>query len=352
MQLSDLGEFGLIKRIRKRSEVSSPDILKGIGDDAASVKITAKRILITSDMMLEGVHFDLSFMTFYQLGYKILAVNISDIFAMGGKPKYFLLSIGIPNIYNSKDIDELYSGVMKAAKRFGIAIIGGDTCSSLHGLVASGTLLGEADRAIYRSGANIGDGIFVTDTLGDSAMGLMILKKLGKKISLKMQDAKCKMQNAKFTVHASHFTLHGLLPLLKRHLMPEPKPLKNTVGVTSMIDISDGLLIDLSHICDESNAGAIIYRDKIPISRELKNLSKALGNDPLEFALKGGEDYALLFTAPPSLKTDAVRIGEIIKKGRFIVDEKGRKIPFKAEGYEHFKKQIRNPKSKARNNIK
>jgi len=312
MRLSKIGEFGLIKRIRNSCKVFSPDILKGIGDDAAVVRSAAKKVFITSDMMLEGVHFDLSFTTFYQLGYKVMAVNISDIFAMGGSPKYFLLSLGIPRDYDSESIDELYSGLMNAARRFGIAIIGGDTCTSMHGLVASGTLLGEADRVIYRSGAKIGDGIFVTDTLGDSAMGLMLLKS---------QELKVKGQKLK-----------------RRHLMPDPKPLKNTEGITAMIDISDGLLIDLSHICDESKTGAIIYKNKIPISRELRKISQLLGRDPLEFALRGGEDYVLLFTAPADFKTDAVRIGEIIKKGRFIINEKGEKTPFKAEGYEHFKK--------------
>lgn len=311
MQLSKIGEFGLIKCIRNSCKVSSPDILKGIGDDAAAIKIAARKILITSDIMLEGVHFDLSFMTFYQLGYKILAVNISDIFAMGGNPKYFLLSLGIPKDYDSEDIDALYSGLRDAAKKFGVAIIGGDTCASIYGLIVNGTLIGDADRIIYRSGANIGDGIFVSGTLGDSAMGLMLLKN---------QELKFKGQKLK-----------------RRHLMPDPKPLKNTEGITAMIDISDGLLIDLSHICDESKTGAIIYKDKIPLSRELRKISQLLGNDPFEFALRGGEDYILLFTASADFKTDAVRIGEITKKGRFIINEKGEKTPFKAEGYEHFK---------------
>jgi thiamine-monophosphate kinase len=337
MRLSKIGEFGLIKCLRNRCEVTSPEILKGIGDDAAAIKFAAKKILITSDMLLEGIHFDLSFTTFYQLGYKVLAVNISDIFAMGGNPKYFLLNLGVPKIYDSKDIHELYSGIMKIAKKFGVVIVGGDTCASRQGLMLSGTLIGYADRIIMRSGANIGDGIFVTDTLGDSAMGLMILKKLGRKIPIRVQNEKCKMKNVKFTVHSSRFTVHGVLPLLKRHLMPEPQPLKDARKVTSMIDVSDGLLIDLSHICDESKVGAIIYKKRIPVSRELVDIAKDLNMDPIKFALTGGEDYVLLFTAPPHIKTKAVRIGEIIKKGRFIVDSKGGKKPFKAEGYEHFK---------------
>ena len=375
MLLSKLGEFNLIKKFRTSFAKTSSEIITGIGDDAAAISRTTKKgtiTLITTDMLIEGVHFDLSYTTFYQLGYKSLAVNISDIFAMGGKPKHFLVGLGIPKNYDSRDIDELYSGIKNLAKKFTINIIGGDTCASRHGLVLSGTLTGETKKAITRSGAKPGDSIFVTNTLGDSAMGLMLLKKMGKKIPVTMQNEKRKMnqkipphppiiplhpplkkgdrggflnggwgdfqmKNAKFSVHYSLFTVHRILPLLKRHLMPEVAPLKNTGGITSMIDISDGLLIDLSHICDESNAGARIYMDKIPVSKELIETAERIGVNYIDFALKGGEDYALLFTAPANIKTKAFRIGEITKKGRIIVNETGRERPFKAEGYEHFK---------------
>jgi len=323
MRLSEIGEFNLIRRLRTLCKSTAKDIVLGIGDDTAAIKIATKKILITSDMLLEGIHFDLSFTTFYQLGYKVLAVNISDIFAMGGNPKYFLLNIGVPKAYDSKDIHKLYSGIMKIAKKFGVVVVGGDTCASRQGLVLSGTLLGHADRIIMRSGAREGDGIFVTGTLGDSSMGLMLLKK--------MRTKNWKLRTSHFPVPTSQ------LRLIKRHLMPEPKPLKNTEGITSMIDVSDGLLIDLSHICDESKVGAIIYKERIPVSRELINTAENLGLDPIKFALTGGEDYILLFTAPPEIKTKANRIGEIIKRGRFVVDSRGKKTPFKAEGYEHFK---------------
>jgi thiamine-monophosphate kinase len=326
MQLSKIGEFGLIKHFRTRCAYASPEILKGIGDDSAVIKGGKDKILITSDILLEGIHFDLSFTTFYQLGYKVLAVNISDIFAMGGNPKYFLLNLGVPKTYDSKNIHELYSGIIKIAKKFGVAVVGGDTCASRQGLVLGGALVGYADRIIMRSGAREGDSIFVTGTLGDSAMGLMILKKVRTK--------NWKLRTSRFQVPSSQ------LKLIKRHLMPEPEALKNTEGVTSMIDVSDGLLMDLSHICDESKVGAIIYRDKIPVSRELANAARELSIDPINLALRGGEDYVLLFTAPPDIriKTKAIRIGEIIKKGRFIIDSKGKRTLFKAEGYEHFKK--------------
>ncbi|MBI5194708.1 MAG: thiamine-phosphate kinase [Nitrospirae bacterium] len=335
MRLSQLGEFNLIKKLRMSSASAAPEILKGIGDDTAAVKIRGGITLITTDMLIEGIHFDLSFTTFYQLGYKALAVNISDILAMGGKPKYFLVGLAAPGHFTSNHIDELYAGMRALANKFKINIIGGDTCASKHGLIISGTLIGKCNKIIPRSGAKTGDAIFVTKTLGDSAMGLLLLKKFKFHPDLfgtnfKISDAKCKISNNKFTVRS-------ILPLLKRHLQPEIAPVKNTKGINSMIDISDGLLIDLSHICDESKTGARIYLDQIPVSGELAGTAKKLKVNPMGFALKGGEDYALLFTAPASFKTNAFRIGEIISGERFVVHPDGREKAFKPEGYEHFK---------------
>lgn len=331
MRLSRLGEFNLIKKLRTSSASDASEILKGIGDDAAAVKIRGGITLITTDMLLEGIHFDLSFTTFYQLGYKALAVNISDIFAMGGQPKYFLVGLALPGDYNTKYVDELYAGMKSLAKKFGINIIGGDTCASKHGIIISGTLIGKSSKIITRSGAKAGDAIFVTKTLGDSAMGLCIFNKL------KVQNAKCKISNAKLQKINAGITVRSVLPLFRSHLQPEIAPAKNTRGITSMIDISDGLLIDLTHICDESKTGARIYTDKLPVSKELLETAKKLKANPIDFALKGGEDYALLFTAPADFKTNAFRIGEIIPRERFIVYPGGREKPFKPEGYEHFK---------------
>ncbi|NOZ69179.1 MAG: thiamine-phosphate kinase [Deferribacteres bacterium] len=318
MRLSGVGEFGLIKKLRDMCAGSPPGLIAGIGDDAAAVRTGNRNILVTSDMMIEGVHFDLSFTTFYQLGYKFLAVNISDIFAMGGRPGYFFASLGIPRSFRTADIEELYTGIKKIADESGVTVAGGDTCASGAGFVLSGTLTGEAKRVIKRSGAKKGDGVFVTDTLGDSAMGLRLLKRRGRRVR-------------SFSSSAPR------LKLMKRHLMPEPRPAGNLSAITSMIDVSDGLLADLGHICDESRVGAVIYRDKIPVSAELAGTAKSMNIDPVELALRGGEDYALLFTAPPGIRTRAFRIGEITGKGRFIIDEKGRKAVFKSEGYEHFR---------------
>ncbi|UCH80538.1 MAG: thiamine-phosphate kinase [Nitrospiraceae bacterium] len=318
MQLSEIGEFGLIKKIRDTCRSSAKDLITGIGDDAAAVKNSSGDLLITSDMMIEKTHFDLSYTTFKQLGYKFLAINISDIFAMGGTPEYFVISLGLPDKIMLRDIEELYAGINAIAKKFNVKIIGGDTCSSKQGFILNGTLTGRAKKIIPRSGAQKGDGIYVKGSLGDSAMGLYLLKKYGKKVH-------------------TFSPLTPRLKVIRDHLMPTPVPLAYTKGVTSMIDISDGLLIDVSHICDESRVGAVIYENLIPVSRALREVTDRAGIDPLILAMRGGEDYRLLFTSRHRLRTGAVRIGEIIHKERIIVDSKGRKRALKPEGYEHFK---------------
>jgi thiamine-monophosphate kinase len=311
--LSELGEFGLIKQIENICRKKTRDVLLNIGDDAAAVKTSSKITLLSSDMLTEGVHFDLKTASFRQLGHKILAVNLSDIFAVGGRPKFFLLNIAVPFKCRAGNIKEIYRGIKKLADQHGVSIVGGDTTASKKGLVLSGTLVGETARVISRKGAKPGDGIFVTGTLGDSAMGLELLKK------------------------GSRNKTQSKLILCKRHLVPEPMPLKRTKDITSMIDISDGLLADLSHICDESGTGALLHEDKIPLSKELLAIAKTAGKDPLKYALKGGEDFVLLFTSSAKSKKGTVRIGEITKNGRYIIDSQGMKKRFRAEGYEHFK---------------
>jgi len=313
--LSNIGEFGLIKQIENICRKGGRNVLIDIGDDAAAVRTGSKTTLLCSDMLTEGVHFDLKTTSCRQLGHKILAVNLSDIFAMGGKPKYFLLNLAIPSACSANDIKDIYRGIKRLADRHGVSVVGGDTVSSKAGLVLSGTLVGETDRVISRKGARPGDSIFITGTPGDSAMGLEILK-----------------QGAGHRVKGT-----GKRALCKKHLMPEPEPIKRKKDITAMIDISDGLLADLSHICDESKAGAVINTDRIPLSDALISVCNTAKKDPLEYALKGGEDFILLFTSSAKKKKGAVRIGEIIKSGRYIIDSHGKKRRFKAEGYEHFK---------------
>jgi len=321
MQLTEIGEFGLIRKIERLCRQEMNGLVLGIGDDSAIIRDLSGFILMTSDILIQDVHFDLRYTTLKQLGHKVLAVNISDIFAMGGRPRFFLLDIGIPGGFDSKDVEEIYRGMKALAKRYGVGIIGGDTSLSRKGLFLCGTLIGESERPITRSGARVGDGIFVTGTLGDSAMGLELLKR--GYMASDSGDRKMKGRH--------------LSRLIKRHLTPEPVMLSRTDDVTSMIDISDGLLIDLCHLCDSSNVGALIYKDRIPLSEELRGVADALREDPYVYALGGGEDYHLLFTSPSREREEGIRIGEIIRRGRHIIDETGRKMPLKAEGYEHFK---------------
>ncbi|MBI5181568.1 MAG: thiamine-phosphate kinase [Nitrospirae bacterium] len=327
MKLSELGEIGFLKKIEASLRLSDKSVLIGIGDDAAAVRVSkGKMLLATTDLLTEGIHFDLRYTSFFQLGAKALLVNISDIAAMGGIPKYALIAIAVPDNIKVEELNELYRGINKTASSYNVSIIGGDTSGSKNGLTINITLLGEAKQGniVRRGGAKIGDKIFVTGTLGDSSAGLELLKK-GKRIGF----------------------------LINRHLRPIPR-LKEACFIaqnrlaTSMIDISDGLSTDLNHICRMSRVGAVIYEEKIPVSAGLRNI--CLKKHPLHYALSGGEDYELLFTvneknvikiysAISKNKISATMVGEIteLKKGMLILDSKGQKRPLLPTGFNHFR---------------
>jgi len=352
MRLSQIGELSLLEQIRKRFGKQSRNIIVGIGDDAAVLKQVDTNLLVTTDMMVEGVHFDLNFTTPFQIGFKLVSVNVSDIYAMGGKPSYLLLSLAMNNYTEKSFIDKFFDGVQRAIKLYGISLVGGDLSSSKSLMSLSATLIGYTKRHIQRSGARVGDKIYVTGPLGDSACGLMLLKeKIKKPVPFEnlnaMQRARCKELRAK-NKNSLLFALCPKLlkeglpwkvvePLLRRHLIPEARDPKEFVRyATAIIDISDGLLIDLSRLCDESKVGARIYIEKIPVSYELKKAASYLGISPIKLALSGGEDYELLFTAPANKKVKALHIGEITESERVIIDSSGRKKAFSAEGYQHF----------------
>jgi thiamine-monophosphate kinase len=328
MRISDLGEFGLIERIRKTASRNTRRAPIGIGDDAAALLLSpSATLLATTDMLIEGVHFDLKTTDLFSLGWKSAAVNLSDIAAMGGEPRFCLTAIGIPPSLTVEDITEFYRGVTACLKKFGAVLVGGDTCASPKDLVISVTMLGESERKrmITRSGARPGDLIYVTGTLGDSAAGLELL------------TAGASSQNP------------GVRRLIEKHLRPVPRIAEgrklNVSGiVSSMIDVSDGLSSDLGHICDQSGVGAEVFADRMPLSKELRSV-KSLARPALEFALSGGEDYELLFTSPVerereimSLRVRATVIGAITRqKGMYLVTEKGGIHPLAPGGYEHFR---------------
>jgi len=341
MKLFQIGELCLLEQIRKRFEQHPPNILIGIGDDAAAIKPLNENLLITTDMMVEEVHFNLNFITPYQLGFKLVSVNVSDIYAMGGKPKFLLLNIAMNKNTDKKVMDYFLDGVDEAMKLYGLFLIGGDLSTSCKDITLSATLVGSAKKYIKRSGAKVGDKIYVTGNLGDSACGLELLKKIKRPVHLN-KDTQHETPHSIVSALRSQLLIKGLNwnevePLLRRHLLPQARnPNSVTKNATSMIDISDGLLIDLSRICDESKVGARIYTENIPLSSELKRVSSYLGISPLRLALSGGEDYELLFTAPAGKKIEATHIGDITESERVIVDILGKERTFSAEGYQHF----------------
>ncbi len=278
MKLSHLGEFGLIERIRHKLHVGR-GVRIGIGDDAAWIENQAGSSLVTADLLIDGVHFNLKWTSLFDLGFKSLAVNLSDIAAMGGTPAYVILSLGIPANFDSKSIDDFYRGLNTLARPSRVSVVGGDT-SSAKGLVVSACVIGHAPRKpIRRAGATVADDIYVTGTLGDSALGLKLLR--SGRTNLKSK---------------------GVAQLIVRHHRPTPRLLAGALLgkeqlATAMIDVSDGLLQDLGHICRASNLGAVIQNDRLPLSSPYRALA---GKDGTRHALSGGEDYELLFCARPS----------------------------------------------------
>ncbi len=326
MKLRDLGEFGLIDRIAAGVK---PDrsVVVGIGDDAAALAPTPGCLsLVTSDMLLEGVHFDLSFSEPDTLGKKTVAVNLSDLAAMGAIPRHFLLSLAIPPELPLEFLENFIAGLLARAGQFGVTLIGGDTCSSKSGLVISVTAMGEQlpEQVVRRSGARAGDLLFVTGTLGDAALGLELLRR-----GERQGDA------------------------IDRHRDPEPRVLAGVALAerrlaTAMIDVSDGLLADLGHILGLSGVGARLELAKIPLSPCYNERIPQIAAEPYALALGGGEDYELLFTAPPAKKAEVLAvlagiglqvslIGEINASGRLmLVAADGADYQPVSRGYNHF----------------
>jgi thiamine-monophosphate kinase len=324
MKLGRVGEFGLIEKIRKAAPQGS-GVRVGIGDDAAWLASGGAALLVTADLLIEKIHFDLRWTSFYALGYKTLAVNLSDIAAMGGVPAYLTLSLAIPAKFRSEDIQEFYRGVGALAAPSGVSVVGGDT-SRAGRFFISAALIGRAPyRPILRSGARPGDDVYVTGTLGDSALGLKLLKK------------KSKAGAAAYLIRRHNYPTARLRAgaLLARRRL-----------ATAMIDVSDGLLQDLGHICRASGVGAEIWAEALPLSPAFRKLS---GGDAA-MALGGGEDYELLFTARPRarkifarlkarLGVRVTRIGRCLgpREGVNVLDSRGRPRKSSLRGYDHFK---------------
>jgi len=325
MRLKERGELSLLKGIQKRFKGRAKDIATGIGDDCAVVIPRKEKLLLTTDMMVEGVHFDFAFTTHFQIGFKIISVNVSDIFAMGGNPRFVLLDIAAPEDTDEDSLDSLFKGMEKAFRHYRITLVGGDLSAS-EAFVVSATLIGYAKKPVLRSGARPGDRIYITGNLGDSACGLELLKRIKRPVSLETGE--------KIHTPLGWSTME---PLLRRHLFAEVRKPGRLAGIaTAMIDVSDGLFIDLFRLCEESRVGARICMKQLPLSVQMKKTASFLGREPDVFATSGGEDYQLLFTAPLGRRVNAACIGEITDSERVIIERDGSERPFSPEGYQHW----------------
>lgn len=333
-EISTLGEFGLIRHLTDQIELKNESSVLGIGDDAAILDYKDKQVLVTTDLLLEGIHFDLTYVPLKHLGYKSAVVNFSDIYAMNGTPKQITISIGISKRFSVEDLEEFYSGVKLACEIYGVDIVGGDTSASLTGLAISITCIGEGEkeRIVRRSGAKETDLICVSGDLGAAYMGLQLLER-EKRVFKGEKD---------FT---PDFT--GKEYLLERQLKPEARKdiiaSLHQAGIlpTAMMDISDGLSSELLYISKESNVGCRIYEDRIPIDYQTAVMAEQFNMNLITAALNGGEDYELLFTVPLS-DHDKVStlsgikvIGHITKPslGNFLVGRDGGEVELQAQGW-------------------
>lgn len=338
MLLKDLGEFGLIKRLTRDCVIDPTSVIVGIGDDAAAIKVSEdKLLLITTDLLVEKIDFTLQTSTPYQIGWKSLAVNLSDIAAMGGIPTHAFISIGLPPDTSVEFADQIYTGLKDIALKYKVNILGGDVSATPKNIIINVALLGEIEPQflITRSGARIDEVIVVTGTLGDSAAGLEVLMK---KLPLDFLGAR------------------GGRATIERQLKPEPRVaagriLATSGFVNSIIDISDGLASEVHHICESSQVGAQIWLDTIPISKQTSKIAELAGKSPYDLALYGGEDFELLFTCPFD-KVDILKkrlksecqlpitvVGKVVKanSGVKLKAKNGKLQTLNAKGYEHFK---------------
>jgi thiamine-monophosphate kinase len=335
-RIAELGEFGLIDRLTKHIQIKNKSTLKGVGDDAAVFDYGDKCVVFTTDLLTEGVHFNLMYVPLKHLGYKSVIVNLSDIYAMNARPKQITVSLAISNKFSVEAVEELYSGIYLACENYGVDLVGGDTTSSLTGLTISISALGEArqEDLVYRSGANPGDLLCVSGDLGGAYMGLQLLER----------------ENEVFKVNPNEQPqLQGYDYILGRQLKPEARGdvvnafEKLQVKPTSMIDISDGLSSEILHLCKNSKVGCSLFEEKVPMDLQTKEMAEELNINPLVAALNGGEDYELLFTLSPEdaekIKNDPdfTVIGEITEaaEGANLLTTGGSKIPLQAQGWNH-----------------
>ncbi|MCB2197169.1 MAG: thiamine-phosphate kinase [Bacteroidetes bacterium] len=337
-EISELGEFGLIDHITKDIKIKHSSTLKGVGDDAAVIDHGKTCSVVTTDLLVEGIHFNLIYMPLKHLGYKAVVVNLSDVYAMNATPKQITVSIAISGKFAVEHVEQIYEGIKLACDTYNVDLIGGDTSSSFTGLAISVTAIGEAkkEEIAYRNTAKPNDIVCVTGNLGSAYMGLQLLER-EKEIFSSNPSAQP--------------SLEGYDYILQRQLKPEARKdiieffATNKIKPTSMIDISDGLSSEVLHICNKSNVGCKIFQDKIPIDGETSQMAEEFKIEPLIAALNGGEDYELLFTIDMN-DLDKVKDHELIhpighiadkKHGAVLITTAGQSIPLQAQGWNQMK---------------
>ena len=338
-EIANLGEFGLIEHLTKNIEIQNASTVVGVGDDAAVIDQFGKQTLISTDLLIEGVHFDLMYTPLKHLGYKSVVVNISDIYAMNGIPTQITLSLGISNRFSIEALNEFYEGVYAACEKYGVDLIGGDTSASQKGFIISVTAIGEVapDNYVLRSTAQKGDLICVSGDLGGAFIGLTLLER----------EKKIYLENPKVQPD-----LEGEDYIVGRLLKPEARKdmvaffEKEDIRPTAMMDVSDGLSSEILHICKQSNLGCRIYEDKLPISEKTKQAAFKFGLDPTVCALNGGEDYELIFTLKQE-DYDKITLNEEIsvigyttevEEGCKIISKGGNTYDITAQGWNAFGK--------------
>lgn len=338
-EISTLGEFGLIDRLTKDFPIKNASTQVGVGDDCAVLDYAGKKTLVTTDLLLEGIHFDLTYVPLKHLGYKSAVVNFSDIYAMNGTPRQITVSLGISKRFTIEHIDQLYAGIRLACEQYGVDLVGGDTSASVTGLLISITCIGEGEegKIVYRSGAADTNLVCVSGDLGAAYMGLQLLEReriVGKDDPDFQPDFAGK----------EYLLERQLKPEARRDVIAELRELG--IQPTAMMDVSDGLSSELLHICKASNVGCRIYEDRIPIDYQTAIMAEELNMNLVTAAMNGGEDYELLFTVPltdhekvQQMKT-ARLIGRITKPelGAFLVTRDDNELPLKAQGWNAFNK--------------
>ena len=336
-EIATLGEFGLIRHLTHDLKPQQPSTCKGVGDDAAVMNFGSKRVLVTTDILLEGVHFNLEYVPLKHLGYKAAVVNFSDIYAMNGTPTQLIVALGVSKRFSVEDIEQLYEGIRLACEHYKVDLVGGDTCSSMTGLTLSVTCIGcaHAKDLVYRDGAKNNDLICVTGNLGSAYLGLQLLER----------ERLVQRANPNATP-----AFEGKEYLLQRQLKPEARGdiiaalRKAGIHPTAMMDISDGLSSEIMHICTQSGVGCALYEDKLPIDYQAAALAEEMNLNIVTCALNGGEDYELLFTC--SLDDyeklipleDVYLVGHITpaEDGMNLITRSGEAIPLKAQGWNAF----------------